>query len=147
MPMLANSFSSFLPFLIPVVAIVMGCAIPILAIVVDYIKRRKIYEMHHRERMAAIDKGMEPPPLPPDLLDNGHGKHGRRPRYLLRGLVWLVIGLTLVIALFANEDLRTALWGLIPTGIGVAYLIYYSVEGKRLEEEARKLETTGAPRV
>ena len=30
--------------------------------------------------------------------------------------------------------------GFLPTGVGLAYLIYYFVEGKRVEEETAKLE-------
>jgi len=32
------------------------------------------------------------------------------------------------------------LLGFIPTGVGLAYLIYYFVEGKRVEEETAKRE-------
>jgi hypothetical protein len=34
--------------------------------------------------------------------------------------------------------------GLVPAGVGLAYLIYYFVEGKRLQEEAAKAEEQAA---
>ena len=132
------------PFLFPTVAVVMGLAIPIVAIITDFAKRRKIYELHHKERLAAIDKGIELPPLPPELA--GAGPKGR-PRYLLRGLVWLFVGLGTLMALSGitrSETERVWMLGFIPTGIGLAYLIYYFVEGKRVEEEAASVEAEAA---
>lgn len=131
---------AFFPFLIPIVAIVMSLAIPIVAIITDYAKRRKIYELHHKERLAAIEKGVDLPPLPPELF--GAGPKGR-PRYLLRGLVWLFVGLGALVGLYGitgHESEKVWLLGLIPTGVGLAYLIYYFVEGKRVEEDAAKVE-------
>jgi hypothetical protein len=34
--------------------------------------------------------------------------------------------------------------GFIPTGVGLAYLIYYFVEGKRVQEEEAKAEAEAA---
>jgi hypothetical protein len=136
----ATHTSAFMnAILIPILAIVMGLSIPLVAILTDYAKRRKFYELHHRERLAAIEKGIELPPLPPEF----GGGSPRSPRYFLKGLVWFLIGLALIVALGVNEGWDTALFGLIPTAIGAAYLIYYLVEGKKLEEEARKAETPG----
>jgi len=133
-----------LALVIPIVAIIMGLAIPIVAIIADFAKRRKIYELHHKERLAAIEKGVELPPLPVELI--GAYPKGR-PRYLLRGLVWLFGGLGTLLALAGvtrSEAEKVWMLGLIPTGVGLAYLIYYFVEGKRVEEEAAKVETDTA---
>ncbi len=131
-------------FLIPGVAIVMSLAIPIVAIIADFSKRRKIYELHHKERLAAIEKGVELPPIPVELV--GALPKGR-PRYLLRGLVWLFVGLGVLVALSGitrSEAEKVWMLGFIPTGVGLAYLIYYFIEGKRVEEEAAKVETDTA---
>src|SRR3974377_115523 len=87
--------------MIPIVAIVMSLSIPIIVIFTDYAKRRKFYELHHQERMAAIEKGIEVPPLPPELFGGGPR---RRPRCLLRGLIWLFLGLGTVAALYGILD-------------------------------------------
>ena len=126
--------------LIPIIAIIMSLTIPIVAIVTEFAKRRKFYELHHKERLAAIEKGVELPPLPPEFV--GAGPKGR-PRYLLRGLVWFFVGLGILIALSGISRPgaeKSWLLGFIPTGVGLAYLIYYFVEGKRVEEETAKLE-------
>jgi hypothetical protein len=122
-------------------------------------------ELQHKERMAAIEKGV---PLP-DLTDIEAG-----PRiYLLRGMIWLLSGLTLSVFLLvlsattqfpksAEQRFREAntiarlggtaeqiqqaqndtgprellpyavsLIGLVPVGVGVAYLIFHRVETAR----------------
>ena len=115
---------------IPITAIFMSLLIPIVYAIVDYRRRRDIVEAHHRERMAAIERGMELPPLPESFYQSL--KPARRSSYLLPGLVWLFIGIGLFIALgaVAGEDVRY--FGLIPAGVGAALLIYYFVEGRKL---------------
>lgn len=122
-------------------------------------------ELQHKERMAAIEKGV----ALPDLTDVEAG-----PRiYLLRGMIWLLSGIALSVCLlvvsattrfpksvnerFGEAD-RIARWGgtadqikqaqndtspyervpyavslvgLVPIGVGAAYLIFYRVERTR----------------
>lgn len=135
-----NDVGDLVPLLIPIVSIVcvvgLPLSIPIVSMVLNYRKRRRLMELHHQERMAAIERGMDLPPLPIELID---GRAPRRRRTsLLPGLVWLFIGIATLIGVrtFAEE---AALLGLIPTGIGLAYLIYYFVEGRNIE--ARLLDS------
>ena len=113
-------------------AIGMPLSIPIIISVLNYRKRRQLMQLHHAERMAAIERGMELPPLPIELID-GISTPRRRRTSLLPGLVWFFIGLAVLISLrsLAEEE---ALLGLIPTGVGLAYLIYYFVEGRKIEQ-------------
>jgi len=115
---------------IPIVAIFMSLLIPIVYAVVDYKRRRDIVEANHKERLAAIERGMELPPLPESFYQSI--KPARRSSYLLPGLVWLFVGVGIFIALgaIAGEDVRNL--GLIPAGVGLAYLIYYFIEGRKL---------------
>src|SRR5687768_16778849 len=117
------------PLLIPLAGICVPLSIPILWIVLNYRKRRRLMELHHTERMAAIERGMEIPPLPLELID---GRSGRRRSSLLPGLVWFFIGAAVLVGSLTiggghDEDLPV-IGGLIPLGIGLAYLIYYAVE-------------------
>ena len=76
-----------MPFLVPIVAIVMSLGIGMLAIWVDYRKKRDMFELHHKERLIAIERGMELPALPEAFyspLDRN-----KRPRHLLTGMIWL----------------------------------------------------------
>jgi hypothetical protein len=115
---------------IPIVAIIMSLSIPIVYAIVDYRRRRDIVDANHKERLAAIERGMELPPLPESFYQAI--KPARRSSYLLPGLVWLFVGIGIFIALgaIAGADVRNL--GLIPSGVGLAYLIYYFVEGRKL---------------
>jgi hypothetical protein len=122
--------------IIPVLAILLGMSIPLLAICLDFMKRKKFMELQHQQRMAAIEKGIDLPPMSIDMIDEKHG-HKRNPNYLLRGLIWLFTGIAVTVALYFNEHFREAFFGLIPTGIGLAFLIYYFVEGRKIAQERR----------
>ena len=119
--------------LIPLAGITVPLSIPIVAIVLGYRQRRRVMELYHAERMAAIERGMELPPLPVELID---GRVKRRRSSLLPGLVWFFVGLAVLvgwlIAGFDND--LPVIGGLIPLGIGLAYLIYYGVEGRHTEK-------------
>jgi dolichol kinase len=110
-------------------------SLPIVYLSLDYRKRRRFMELHHAERMAAIERGMELPPMPKELLEGT--RHRRRSTSLLPGLVWFFIGVAILIALQSISD-EEAMIGLVPAGVGLAYLIYYFVEGRKIE--ARVLE-------
>ena len=130
--------------LIPIFGILLGIGGPAVVIIVwfslNYHKRRKLMELHHAERMAAIERGMEIPPLPIELID-GRSTPKRRRTALLPGLVWFFVGLAVTVGtLVGGHDVDDfpVFIGLIPLGIGLAYLIYYFVEGRTIE--ARWLE-------
>jgi hypothetical protein len=114
---------------IPIVAIIMSLSLPMVFAWIDYRRRRDIVDAHHRERLAAIERGMEIPPLP-EAFYSPFRK--RRSSYLLPGMIWTFVGAGLFIALgaVAGEDVRH--FALIPIGVGVAYLIYHVVEGRKL---------------
>jgi hypothetical protein len=129
-----------LSLLIPIIAIVMGCSIPLLAILVDYRKRRQIFALHHAERMAAIEKGIELPPLPEEFFKEPVDKAGKPPSAHSDfgwGLFWSLGGVALLAALYFDGRGASALYALIPVAIGLHYLIYYYVIGKK---EAAALE-------
>ena len=115
---------------IPIVAIIMSLSIPIVFAVLDYRRRRDIVEAHYKERMAAIERGMELPPLP-EAFFKSFG-NDRRPRHLLAGMIWTFVGVALFVALREVADEAVALFALIPIGVGLALLIYYFVEGRKL---------------
>jgi hypothetical protein len=96
-------------------------------------------EMEHKERMAALERGQPlPPVIPPELLVTTK----LTPRdYLRRGLLWLFTGIGLFIAVYSaaatldaphGEDLaRFAFAGLVPTAVGIAYIIFYVADPDR----------------
>jgi hypothetical protein len=106
-------------------------SIPIIYLVLNYRKRRRLIELVHAERLAAIERGMEVPALPIEIL----GSPPISRSALLSGLIWLLVGLALMAGLHGLDGDAgfggSYVWGLVPTAVGVAYLIYYFVEGRK----------------
>ena len=123
---------------IPVVAIIFGVAVAIVSIVAAHRQRMQRAELRHRERIAAIEKGLELPADPPEIDTSP----ARRPRHLLRGLILVFVGSALTAAFYQTHGSDFPyLYGLIPVAAGIAYLIYYFIEGRH--EVSRP---NGAPR-
>ncbi|HTT03739.1 MAG TPA: DUF6249 domain-containing protein [Steroidobacteraceae bacterium] len=125
--MTTNQFITpdLLSLMIPIVAIVMGIGLAMLSIYVDFLRKREILNAVHRERMAAIEKGMELPPLPPEIFQS-RDRAGRRNRERTRerGLILTFVGIAIGVALWwTGNKHNAAWWGLVPLGLGLAYLI------------------------
>jgi len=113
--------------MIPIVAIIMGMGIGMLAIYLDYRRKSETFKAYHAERMAAIEKGIELPPLPENLAQ----PVGRQPmlrsetpasRRRHSGLILLLIGLAITVAMW-GMDIPAFWWGLLPVALGLANLI------------------------
>jgi hypothetical protein len=91
--------------------------------------RRRVHELdcRHKERMAAIEKGLE---LPPESLPQP-AQMPPRARYLLRGLIWLGVGIALTLAVRDWFGSQIGGVGWIAVAVGAAYLIFYFVEGRK----------------
>ena len=126
-----DTIQSIMGLSIPIIAIVMGIGIGMLSVYLEYRKKRDIFEMHHKERMAAIDKGMEIPALPAEFYQDVRRRRNCGPGdNLRRGLVLLLVGVAVTIALEYTVQ-RQAMWGLVPAAVGLAYLLVYFIEGRR----------------
>lgn len=134
-----------LVILIPIVAIIMGIGLGALAMFLNYRKRKDMFALYHQERIAALDKGIELPPLP-DAFFYDDGKAPSSHGTLLGGLVLVFLGVALFIALDFVTQLNVALFALIPLSIGLALLLYYFAVGKKhaaaLEAERRAKSET-----
>ena len=128
------NFDEIMGMTIGLVSVIMALSIPIAYLVLRYRRARRAMELLHAERMAAIERGMELPPVQFEI-ETGPAD-GRRPRTaLLPGLMWLFVGLAIVIHGLATDfDGPPLFVGLIPVGIGLAYLIYYYVEERRFAD-------------
>lgn len=127
-----DELKHIMPFMIPIVAIVMGIGIGMLALWIDYRKKRDIVELHHRERMFAIERGMELPPLPSAMFEAERSARSAVPGdYLRRGLLWLLVGGAIAAALSFRMGLEGAAWGLVPMAVGLAHLIFYTTDARQ----------------
>ena len=116
-----------IPFFVPIIAIVMGIAIGMLALWLDHQKKMRMFELHHQERLMAIERGMEVPPLPPEFFANPRRDDAAGPRAssLRWGLIWLLLGAALGVAMGLNDGLEQASWALLPAAVGLAQILYY----------------------
>lgn len=124
-----------LPFMIPIIAILMGLGISMLAIWLEYKKKTRLFELHHKERLLAIERGMDVPPLPPEFFTRLRGSElDAKANSLRRGLQLLMVGLALGAALLINFGPDAAVWALLPIALGLAYLIFFKIGGAVLLE-------------
>lgn len=115
-----------IPILGVIFAIGFPLSIPIIALVLRYRRRKQTIELHHAERMAAIERGMDVPPLPVEPHEE------RRPQTgLLRGLVCSLVGAALLGSWLIAHDEWLGVSGLVVGAVGIAYLIYYAIEGRK----------------
>lgn len=110
---------------IPIVTVTLTMAVAIVFILARHRKNALELEHRHKERMAAIDRGLDVPPDPVPVTVQ------RRPAYLLRGLVWLGVGIALVFGIRPLGEDNANTFGWIPVAVGMAYLIFYFVEGRK----------------
>lgn len=118
-----------LALFIPIITIVLGGGIAIVVIVASYRRKVQRDDMRHKERMAALEKGLELPPDPVDA-DSGAKSNGLR-----SGLSGILVGVVLYFALRGVADEGIALFGLIPAAIGIASLVSYFVESKKISRQ------------
>ena len=112
---------------IPIFGIVFGIGLAIVTIIARHREKVQRAELRHKERLAAIEKGLE---LPPDMEQPQNGS-AKGAGSLRSGLIGLFVGIVLYFALDAVAGDDVALFGLIPAAIGLANLIFYFVETHR----------------
>jgi len=123
-----------LALFIPILGIVMGVGAGIVGIIARHRQQLQRVELRHKERVVAMEKGLEPPP---ELADDGI----RRPRYLLKGLLWTFGGVAAYFSLASLAGSDESMLAMIPVAIGLAYLVYYGVQGRH-DEAAAASDTT-----
>ena len=114
---------------IPIVAIIMGIGIGMLSIWAEHKRKAQLLEQNHRERMHAIEKGLELPPLPANLVGTTNGPSTASAAKSIRsGVMLLLIGIVLFFAISVVGAKEAALFGLIPAAIGIANLVYAAIQ-------------------
>jgi Domain of unknown function (DUF6249) len=99
--------------------------IAIVSIITAHRAKMQRNDMRHKERLAAIEKGLE---IPPEPVETENGKKGSS---LRSGITALLVGVVLYFALREVAGSDVALFGLIPAAIGVANLVFYFLEGRK----------------
>ena len=112
---------------IPIIAIIMGVGLAMLGLWLDHQKKTRIFELHHKERLAALERGIELPPLPAEFFQGRAPSESRGQGVLLWGLIFTFVGLAFAGAQTINGDTESAAWALVPIAVGTAQLIFYYV--------------------
>ena len=115
---------------IPILAVTGGVLIAITAVIIGGRKK----DLEHRERIAAMEKGIPLPEPPPER---------RKPVHSIRrasGLVMAGIGLSLWIALSVAVGGREGVWGLIPLFFGLGLIIASVLDKREYEAERKRID-------
>jgi hypothetical protein len=128
----SDFFIPFLVFSVPLVAIVGG----ITAGIVRTIGQQRLLELHQRERIAAIERGVDLsklPAMPVGRLDDDlaslyvspyESARRRSQGLMIGGLVTLAVGVSLAVFLgLINTEKNVWAVGLIPGTVGIALLL------------------------
>jgi len=121
-------------FWIPIVAIAFSLGLAMLGVWTDHQRRAQKLEHLHRERMAAIEKGIPLPENP--QADRPEEKKTNPARMLRSGVLLLSLGIVLYFAIDGAGGHEGALFGLIPATIGLANLAYAAVLFKKERDSA-----------
>ncbi len=132
---------------IPIVAIVFGVAIGALAIWSEHKRKLELIDRIHRERMLALEKGVEPPALPAGMVGDLAARPAKPklvPRYLWpramrNGLMMLFSGIVLYFAVERAGGEEGAIFMLVPAALGLANLVYAAVLWRQEKDEPSKL--------
>jgi len=122
-----TALTNAMALLIPLLAVAISLGALIVWIVATHRRRVREIDSRHKERMAAIERGLELPPEPHVEA----APIAPRARYLLRGLIWLGVGLAITLGGHSWLEAPMGGSGWIAVAVGVAYLIFYFVEGHK----------------
>lgn len=104
-----------LAVLIPIIAVLGGMAIAVVSVI--YQGRKD--ELKHKERIIAMEKGL---PIPEEPVSQPK-KDSRFVGLLAWGLVIALASLGIIVSVSVAEGVENGLYGLIPMGVGLGFLI------------------------
>ena len=121
-----DSFLFVFIFAIPILAIVGGITMGIIRI----LGQQRLAELMRRERIAAIERGMDPEKLPPlvgpdgyDDYGMGNGRLRRAHGLMIAGSILVAIGIALMVLLQSVEPEKSHwMLGLLPLLVGGSLL-------------------------
>ena len=122
-----------LAIMIPIVSIVLGIGVGMLALYLDFLKKRESIKLYHAERMAAIEKGIELPPLPPDHFKTRETTESSASARRRAGLILLFLGLSIGGAML-GMGIQAFWWGMVPAALGLALLIAGLLEAREQQQ-------------
>lgn len=111
-----------------VTPIVFGVGAGMLVVYLNHRRKELLLKNAHTERMTALEKGLPIPDMPANLIDLDTPNAALSMRH---GIALTLVGVVLYFGIRQLVDEDMALFGLIPTAIGVANLVYAAVLWRR----------------
>ena len=113
----------------------MGISVGMLAIYLDFRRKSETLRLYHAERMAAIEKGIELPPLPEESFKSRDPLDPPAARHRRSGLILLFLGIAIGAAML-GMGIQAFWWGMVPAAIGLALLISGLLEAREQRKSA-----------
>ncbi len=102
-----------------------GSIVAITAFIIIYNHKRR--QLQSQEILTAIEKGVDVP-FP--------ALRTKKWNYLNLGLIFSLVGVAFTLALwFSTRLMEATAWGLLPIGLGVAFLLIALIERNKKEDE------------
>jgi hypothetical protein len=117
-------------FLIPIVAIVFGVSAGMHYTWLNHRRNQQMLEQWHKERMTAMDKGLPLPEIPASLFADIDTLGALR-----NGISLVLVGVIVYFAIAKGVDEDLALFGLIPSAVGIANLLYAALLWRRKQAQ------------
>ena len=111
----------FMGPMIPITAIFLGIACAVFAM---YFRSKRQKDEQETIRLA-MEKGVD---LPEELFKKVEESACSHSNPLRKGIFWTMTGLSLFIALYVNQGLEEAIWGIIPFAIGIGFLLFNKLD-------------------
>ncbi len=115
-----------LALFIPIIAIIGAFSSAMFAVYHKASKQREMMRLYHAERMAAIEKGIELPPLRAEFPHDVAQISPTRRRY--KGVMTLLVGVAITLALWKTGGNNAFWWGLIIVAVGLGQLVINYLE-------------------
>ena len=116
-----------LTFIIPIVAIIFGCGIAIIAIIAESQEKRKYYE----SLVKALETSKDPEKIR-ELFELPKQKELDKTRYLRKGIITIAVGIGIgIVGAYINTSFIIGI-GIFLCIIGISFLlIYYLIRKNR----------------
>ena len=111
-----------------VTPIVFGVGASMFIVYLSHRRKELLLRNAHIERMTAMEKGLPIPDMPANLVDLDTPNAALSMRH---GIALSLVGIVIYVAIYRFMDEDMALFGLIPSAIGVANLVYAAVLWRR----------------
>ena len=118
-PGFGHTIMGMIALLIPIIAIIGAFSTVMFTVYQRMRRQREMLQLYHAERMAAIEKGIELPPLPAESFRDPYDGRGRR----YRGVVLILVGIAVTVALWETGGDNTFWWGLVIVAWGLGKLV------------------------